>query len=246
LSGGWYAGENQRGLTIGLQSGRDYEAKTVTAKLQDEEISIVFLGHLNPQIFQPAWFALGQLIRSSEADSSTIEIIHRDVVAFRTEWFNLNVMRNKFVLRTAQEPYAKHLYDLAIGTFRKLVHTPLHSVGMNRHRTYEFDTEDEWHGFGHFIAPKAVWEGVLERPGLKSMSMQGRRDDSLKGFRNVLIESQPGKRVVFQVNDHYEAEDHEKVISAEEVLGVLESKFFESEKLSREIPERLLGSYAQR
>ncbi|MBI2749737.1 MAG: hypothetical protein HYX43_10475 [Burkholderiales bacterium] len=200
---------------------------------------------MNPKIFQPAWFALGNLIRASEAESATIEIIHEDVVAFRTEWFNLNVLRNKIIFRTAQDPYAKHLYDLALGTFKKLSHTPLYQLGINRNRTYEFESDDEWHGFGHFAAPKDAWEKVLDTPGLKVMTMQGKRTGGTKGCVNVTVEAQPNRRVAIQVNDHYEVNDASKIHSADEMLGVLEAGFFDSQKSSTEISAKLLEAYAQ-
>ena len=44
--------------------------------------SIVLIGNFNPKIFQPAWFGSEGLIQKKEAEQSTIEIIHPDVVIF--------------------------------------------------------------------------------------------------------------------------------------------------------------------
>ena len=70
-------------------------------KLKLEGMSIVALGAFNPAIFQPMWFAANNLLRKKEASDAKIEIIHRDVAKFSTEWCSLQVTAEMFNVETA-------------------------------------------------------------------------------------------------------------------------------------------------
>jgi hypothetical protein len=65
-------------------------------QLELEGASIVVLGSFNPRIFQPLWLSANNLIRPEEADAAKIEIIHREISIFSTEWFNLQVTDGSF------------------------------------------------------------------------------------------------------------------------------------------------------
>jgi len=67
--------------------------------------SIVLIGDFNPRIFQPAWFGKEHLIRENEADTATIKIIHPDIVSFSTEWFELDITRDRFTISTNHEAF---------------------------------------------------------------------------------------------------------------------------------------------
>lgn len=213
-------------------------------QLQDE-VSVVFVGSFNPGIFQPYWFALNELLRPAEAEKATIEFIVDDVASFKTEWLDLNVVRNKLTLRTPMEPYSRHLYDLAVGTMRKLPHTPVQRLGINRTLVLEFSTEEDWHEFGHFLAPKVSWEELFSKPGLKSMTMEGVRGDDTKGGTFVTVEAIRARQAAFRVNDHYEVQDVSKTVGCTEILAILEQRFFESQQASKRRVERLIAIYGE-
>jgi hypothetical protein len=56
--------------------------------------AIVLLGSFNPQIFQPAWFAAEGLIPRELTDGANIGIIHSQLVAFSSEWLEINVFKS--------------------------------------------------------------------------------------------------------------------------------------------------------
>ena len=59
---------------------------------------------------------------------------------------------------------------------------------------------------GDRLAPKQDWKEVFDRPGMKSLTMQGFRTDDYPGF--ILTKVEPSKKVEFgvyiEINDHYE------------------------------------------
>lgn len=193
-------------------------------KLEIDGHSIVFLGSFNPQIFQPAWFSNQNLIRKEEAETAKIEIIHREVVTFSTDWFRLEVTPERIILSTNQSQYYEPLRDIVLGTFRILHHTPIAKMGLNRDHHFLMASEEAWHAIGHKLAPKDPWCSILEKPGMASLTMQGKRPDQYKGAINVRVEPsgrvKPGVFVL--VNDHFELKEEESLQGAEKFLEMLE------------------------
>ena len=219
--------------------------KTKEKAPEQQASSIVFIGSFNPKIFQPAWFVKEGLIQKQEGDEADIEIMHNEVVSFGLHWLKLEVRRDKFQVNTSQENFYEFLKDLALGTFKLLKHTPIYQMGINLHMHFRMDSENEWHNFGHKLTPKEIWNEVLAGPGMLKLSMQGdlNRND-LNGYRQVTVEPSPKvpNGVYFTVNDHYEVKDKkiENVVSCEEIVGILETKWRESIKASKEIIYQLL------
>jgi len=169
-------------------------------------VSIVALGKFNPAIFQPLWFSGNNLIRKEEADAAEIKIIHRDVTVFSAEWFSLQVTGDKYSVDTEDPTKFQPLRDLALGTFKILEHTPIHAFGFNRYQHIRMATEEEWHAFGDHFVPKESWRPILDKPGLRSLIVEGRRDGSTASQMQVRIEpsrkAQPG--VSIHMNEHYD------------------------------------------
>lgn len=198
-----------------------------------EGISVVLLGAFNPVIFQPAWFASENLIRKQENETAKIDIVHREAVIFTTDWLKVEVTRERFVLATSQVQYYEPLRDLALGTFRILHHTPIEKMGLNREFHFLMESEKEWHAIGDALAPKKLWSGVLESPGMMSIVMQGKRTDKMdkmKGAINVKVEPSPRVKpgVFIQVNDHYEVEDFEPSKGAGKIIDLVSMVWKES------------------
>jgi hypothetical protein len=80
-------------------------------------VSIVLLGHLNPAIFTPAWFARHGILRAEEADAAEVRIIHPQIAHFRTDWLAMRVEPERFAADTVEAPYAR-LLDLVVRTFK--------------------------------------------------------------------------------------------------------------------------------
>jgi len=199
--------------------------------------SIVVLGSFNPAIFHPLWFKINQLIRPEEADSAKLEVTHPAVSIFSLEWFKLQVEMERFVVETTDKANFGPISDLVLGTFSILDHTPVRALGMNRVMHFKMDSIEKWHAFGHMIAPKDVWHGIMERPGLRSLTMEDPRDDPL-GFTRVRIE--PSKRVdpgiFIEVNNHYEIKDN----NIQNMLNILKGSWKEVLLKSESIANHLI------
>jgi hypothetical protein len=204
-------------------------------------ISIVLLGDFNPKIFQPAWFAAEGLIPKKEAEEAELEIIHPEVVVFNLAWLRLEVTRDRFSALTLQEPF-EILRDLGLGTFHLLRHTPLRQMGINAELHVRMKSEGEWHHLGNRLAPEEIWKDLLEKPGMRTLTMEGMRPDGLKGYVRVRVDPSqavhPG--VFIQVNDHYEVRDPSKVIGATEMVSILEQHWVESLQRSARIVNTLI------
>ena len=174
--------------------------------------SIVSLGRFNPPIFQPFWFSRNNLIREEEAESASVEIIHKDVAVFSIEWFSVQVTGEEFSVETTDPTKYEPLRDLAIGTFKILEHSPIGAFGFNSNEHYAMKDEAEWHAFGDHYAPKESWQSVLKTPGMTSLTIQGERDACDANRIQVRIE--PSQKVshgvYIHVNQHYDVADNEK------------------------------------
>lgn len=196
-----------------------------------EEISIVLIGHFNPMIFHPAWFAKEDLLRESEASDARIEVVHQDLTTFSTDWLSLNVTRDRFVAKVKADAYRSHLGDLVLGVFQKLVHTPVRQMGINVEQRIHFKTDDDWHAFGHFIMPKSPWKEVATDPGLRVAHVKGRRLDDRTG--HILFMIQPDAVVegdaLIRVNDHYEIKESDRAAEgAGWAVSIIQSDYEDS------------------
>jgi len=186
--------------------------------------SIVILGDLNPKIYHPSWFAAENLIGKQEAEGAKVEIVHQDVAIFTSDWFRLEVLRDRFLVETTQQLLDEPLRDLVLGTFSVLRHTPLRFMGLNTIMHFRVDSEEKWHEAGHRLAPKALWEGVLTEPGMMRVTMrESRRRDGNSGYLDVSIEpsSEVKPGLLISVNDHYETAHPQDVMGSDEILTIL-------------------------
>src|SRR4051794_20894265 len=134
-----------------------------------EVASVVLVGKFNPSIFQPAWLAANKLIREGEAEAANIEVIHREVCVFTTDWLNLQVTQTRFAATAVDAVHQGELRDLVLGMFTLLEHTPFDKMGMNRDMHFKMDSREKWHAFGDLLAPKECWTPIMGQPGLRSM-----------------------------------------------------------------------------
>lgn len=214
-------------------------------QLKYQRHTIVLIGNFNPKIFHPAWFAAEKLIGEKERDEAKVEILHSDIAIFSLEWLRIEVTSGRFLVAATQEPYYEVVRDLVLGTFTLLHHTPLRNLGLNWEAHYQLESEEVWHGAGHRLAPKELWSGILEKPGMKSVVMQGMRTDGLNGALNVKIEpsvkAHPG--LLIDINDHFETKD-KNAMGSNEITEILKSSWknsYEKSKLTVvSLLERLL------
>ncbi len=215
-----------------------------------DEITVVLLGDFNPKIFHPMWFAHHNILRESEAIEASIEVVHADVASFSIEWLTVQVLRDRFTAAIKADVYKTHLGDLVENIFTLLSHSPVRQMGLNASFRLRFGSEDDWHGFGHFLAPKSQWEGILNSPGMRSIVMRGERNDDLAGHVNVTIEPDLRTRTdaLVRINDHYESpnlqdEKQSSVEGATWVLRVLKDDFESSFNRSEVLVTQLLSRF---
>lgn len=204
-------------------------------------MNIVLLGNFNPKIFQPAWFASQGLIREIEAQEAKTEIIHSDITIFNLEWLKLEVTKERVNIGTEQEAYFEALADFVIGTFRILRHTPASKMGINSALHFRVKSVEAWHEIGHKLAPKEPWVGILNKPGMLRVEMEDVRESGPKGFTRVRVEPSkacyPG--IFVNINDHFESEEVEPILSCDKLIDILEHNWQSSIKRSRSIAEKI-------
>ena len=110
-------------------------------RLEEDHPSIVLIGGFDPRRFQPHWFRSEKLLGEAEAEHAEIKMVLPQVVDWSTDWFDLQVMENRFAVTAKVESRAESLRDFAIGTFQLLEHTVTSALGMNR--TMHFDVGGE-------------------------------------------------------------------------------------------------------
>jgi hypothetical protein len=176
---------------------------------EDEGASIVLLGSFNPAIFQPRWLGAQGLIRPEEAENAKITLIQAEVADFSTEWFQLQVLQNRFQIVCSDPRQYAPLRDLCASVFDILPHTPVTALGLTRLFHFRMPSVDSWHAIGHLLAPKETWDPILKAPGLLSMRIEGRRKDSHGGVLRIKVE--PSVKVQFgvfiEVNEEFKAPD---------------------------------------
>jgi hypothetical protein len=113
-------------------------------------------------------------------------------------------------------------------------------MGLNRVMHFKMDSEKSWHAFGDKIAPKDVWKGVLEEPGLTSLTMQGPRQtptQKREKYINVRVESSsrvmPG--IFIEVNNHFEIKDND----LPKILNILKESWRDVLINSRKIADQI-------
>jgi len=188
----------------------------MAAQLDNEVVAVVLRGNFTPTIFQPSWFASHGLIRVQESDAAKVEIIHPTATIFTTEWLQLNVIQDRFHVTTTQASFYEPLRDLVIGVLKILNETPLKAMGINRAFHYRLGSEVTWHNIGNTLAPKKIWEPLLDKAGMRGLIMEGKRADGHEGYIQVKVE--PSKTIKFgvdvEINDHYQLKSDEPSVTS--------------------------------
>jgi hypothetical protein len=163
---------------------------------------IVLRGQFNPTILQPRWFSANNLVSETEADRAEVKVIHPDLNLVDFGSFELAVERDRFTVTTSGMP--ETIFDLVTGTFEVLEHTPLHVLGINFDAHFRLANEASWDAVGATLVPRENWEGVLDRPGMRSVLVEGRRTDDYIG--HLQVRAEPSVRIknglFIHINNH--------------------------------------------
>lgn len=215
--------------------------------------SIVLIGHFNPLIFRPHWFAANGLIGSEEAMNAEVEVTHKEIVIFSLEWVKITVDRDRFVADFVGGRDVRG-WDLVVKTFKEfLQHTPIQKMGINNSVHFSVADQDVMDRIGDTLAPKepwGEWKDTLEkakkgktRSGMRSLTMQQSiRDDGWQGHIHARVEPSvkhfPGISVT--VNDHYAIEDTD-VEGCAEIISCLEENWSKSMDRSEWIVDQVMA-----
>ena len=220
-----------------LTTSNSLEKPLLDEKPPKETADIVLLGSFNPLIFRPDWFADNDLIGMKEADDASIEVIHREIVAFSLDWVRIEVQQNRFTAATI-ETVDPRLSDLVVKTFKEFLHhTPIGKLGINLSVDFGVKDLDSMSKIGEALAPKKCWgewakklqnETQDVRSGLRTLIMQQNiRDDKWKGYIQARVESSkitsPAPGVSVSINDHCEVDDADDITGCSEIIKKLES-----------------------
>jgi hypothetical protein len=208
-----------------------------------EDVSVVLVGSFNPAIFHPAWFAREKLIQQEEADRADIKVVAPEVSVFTIGWLALEVTLDRFAARTSQIQNLEPLRDLVRGTFGLLRHTPVKQMGINRQAQFRSPSENAWHQLGHRLAPKEPWAGLLEKPGMRRIQVQGVRPDAHKGRIAVAVE--PSLKLkpfgaYIEVNDHYDSDPEAKGNECDRMMEILSASWQTSLDRSMRIMQTIM------
>lgn len=217
--------------------------------------NVVVVGNFNPAIFTPAWFALHGLLPKNAADNADVGVIGPDFAAFSFDWLILEVTSERFVARTAQEPFVR-VRDLVTRVFDEhLFHTPVRALGINREVHFRAGSLAARDRIGRALAPVEPW-GIWGQElgldglhgGLTSLTMSQFKPDgrpaggeiNVKVERSVVIGD---KRfgVYVRVNDHYALGEAD-----ERSMTLLEKNFEPSLKRSDGIIDHVMSLSEQR
>jgi hypothetical protein len=209
-----------------------------------EGASIVMIGSFNPAIFQPRWLGSQQLIRPEEAESAKITTIQAELADFSTEWFALQVLQKRLAILTTDPRQYAPLRDLAAAMFTILPHTPVTTLGINRTFHFQIASVEAWHEIGHLLAPKDRWRAIMKEPGLRSMLMQGRREDAAaRGLLHIKVEPsvevKPGLFV--EVNEEFKAPNEGESLGAQWVPDCLAQQWDATMQFAETAAEQLLS-----
>jgi len=216
-----------------------------------DTVSIVLRGTFNPAIFSPYWFEKYELI-ASKAEDADIQLIHPEVVSFKTDWLSLNSDKNSFSVETSEAPWVRCL-DLVEQTFGDLLsHTPIFQLGINRKIEIP-STMEKNEAVGNLLAPKKPWgewassisSGTDENHGgMRNVTMEIRNlEDREKGYVRASVSPAEGSHgVVVFINDHYEFLDvlSDSTLGSTQAMKSLSQNFTTSLDRSESITNQIM------
>ncbi len=202
----------------------------------------MFLGSFNPSIFTPAWFGWNKLLPEGTVNVAELQIAQQQITSFRAEWLDLKVLPDRFSLNTNQHPFVR-LRDLGVRIFREqLPHTPIHSMGINRHVHFLVKDQRERDLIGRRLAPVEPWGDWGEqlqpdgsKGGMTSITMSQIEVERRPTGGRINVTVQPSSQVgadstgvYVEVNDHFTVENPQDVGATAEIVDLLEIQFEES------------------
>lgn len=223
--------------------------------------SIVLLGHFNPLILSPLWFARTGLITQDEADEASVSIMHPEVAIVKVGKIQIQVEASRFAAETAESPWID-LADFVLRTFGEfLVHTPINQMGINRMVHFSVGDEPTRNKIGRILAPLTPWGAwgrELEespapgRGGCTNITMLNPKPPGGEFTGHLQATVQPSRAIkgnagiYVTVNDHYVSGPLEKTVGCEHMMAQLGEQFEASMQKAESIIDQIMSLKDQR
>jgi hypothetical protein len=154
-----------------------------------EALEIVSLGSFNPKILHPAWFQKFDIITEADLQESTVRVVSNDVADFEMKGIKIQCLKERLSIGTGDPTRYEMMQDWLLMIFTLLPHVPVTSVGINAAVHYRIANDTErWHRIGHHLVPKELWVKLFREPGMRSLTMECRRNDEFEGAIYVTVE----------------------------------------------------------
>jgi hypothetical protein len=216
--------------------------------VHQESVFMVAIGNFNPKIVEPLWLAKNKLVPEEEAVAADRQLLDGDLSHITFPWADLILLQDRLQLESGQEMVNEaQLRDLSVGLLRLLPHTPIKVVSIQHRVVVVARSEEEWHEVGHRLAPKELWAGILESPGMFDFAMQGTRSDELEGAWKVRVQPvlDPRLGVWINVNDEVLLPDPDEPEPGSRAADLIQEMWPEAEQRTLDIRtalyERLFG-----
>lgn len=211
-------------------------------KTHAESVYAVVVGNFNPKIVEPLWLSNNGLVPEFEAEAAERQLIDGDFSHVVLPWADLTVIADRMQLESREELINKaQLQDLAVSILRLLPHTPISLISIQHRIIVVANSEQQRHEVGHRLAPKALWDGVLDSPGMFDFAMQGTRCDEYQGATRVRIrpEFEPGWSIWINVNEEVALKDPDKPEAGSRAADLVQKLWPEAERRTLEIRSKL-------
>ncbi len=134
-------------------------------------------------------------------------------MAFGLDWANLEVEHDKLVVgSTPKSETPEQVRDLALGIIEILDHTPIYRVGIQFFAHYKLEDQAARDKLGWTLVSPKPFEGQLEKPGMRSLKMVGRRPGEEDGSNGLIVTIEPSYQfapegVYINILDQYDVAD---------------------------------------
>jgi hypothetical protein len=231
-----------------LRGGTD-EDRASTGLVEVHGLALAVFGHLNPQIFRPAWFRRWEVLSEAEAkDAEPMIADEEGLVAFRTDVFTLEVSHDRLIVRTTHRDQFTKIRDLIAHTFRLLQHTPVYSVGINWELHHQFEDEAAVDQFLDVFAPRAPWSDLSPSIDERRLALSMPRDDQLPGRRQIEVSKSAeldfGVYVGF-IDEFDSRPDYDEGEGCAEIFGSVSRSWDRSSVTSHDVFVRALSAGGQ-
>lgn len=171
-----------------------------------DNANIVIRGVFDEGQLTPRFLLDQDLITQSDFEKTEFELKVPEVLIYQADWIRCQIRREAIELTCTDPVDFERLRDVAIGILGSLPGIRASLLGINRVVHFVVPDWDSWHRIGDRLANNALWHGVLDLPGMRSLTTIGSRPDLYWGHVQVQVEpSNQYERAIFvAVNDHFD------------------------------------------